>query len=90
MFQYPEEPASGDDAGHKPDKAFDAVAELLAHAFFLGDAKDDGSKECKQQCGSEVRKLQMYVHDFFPMAIWCASTAAIMFSSPATIMNFVP
>jgi len=47
MFQYPEEPASGDDAGHKPDKAFDAVAELLAHAFFLGDAKDDGSKECK-------------------------------------------
>ncbi len=54
------------------------------------DGKDDGSKECKDQRGSEVRKLQVCVHDFFPIAIWWASIELMTFNSPATIMNFVP
>ncbi len=90
MFQYPQKPAEGDWAYKKPGKALDPVAELLAHAFFLADGKDDGSKECKDQRGSEVRKLQVCVHDFFPIAIWWASIELMTFNSPATIMNFVP
>jgi len=89
MLQYPEQPATDDDAAGKPDKTFDPVAELGTHILFLGYAKDNRGKEGEQQGGAKMREFQGF-HDFFPMAMWCASTALIIFNSPATIMNFVP
>ena len=45
MLQYPEQPATDDDAAGKPDKTFYPVAELGTHILFLGYAKDNRGKE---------------------------------------------
>ena len=88
MFQDPQRPAADDDAGDEPDEALNSVAKLIARAFFLRDAEDDGGKQGEHYGGGKVGEF--VGHDFFPMAIWCASTAQMMFSRPATMMNLVP
>src|SRR6266850_2770836 len=90
MSQQPHKPAAANQPDHEPDEGFQAVAQHFAGSVSLRDAKDDGGKQRKYECRAEVRELDDGHHDFFPMAIWCASTALIRFSRPATIMNLVP
>lgn len=83
----PHQPAAAEEAQGEPGKAFEAVAHHLARLAFLSDAENHRGEDGEEQRGGKVRELD---HDFFPIAIWCASTALMTLSSPATIMNLVP
>src|SRR5260370_16929868 len=53
----------------------------------LRDPEDDGGKQGEEQNSAEVRDGH---EAFLPVASEWASTAEMMFSRPATTMNFVP
>src|ERR1051326_8856735 len=97
LFQFPtasvsnkpHNPAAGNQAAHKPDKAFFSVAHHVARGVALGDAEDDRGIQGEEQRRGEVGEFEAH-QDFFPMAIWCASTALMMFKRPATTRNLVP
>lgn len=89
MPDEPHNPAANDQSANKPDKAFHAVTHHVAGRVALRDAEDNGSKQREQERRAEVREFKVH-QDFFPMAIWCASTALMMFNKPATTRNFVP
>src|SRR5689334_7257600 len=87
VLDQPHQPA-GDDGS--PDEQCEAEGPEPDHHPGLrphGDSEDDRGEQGEEQDSSKVRDR----HDaFLPVASECASTAAMMFNSPATTMNFVP
>ena len=88
MPQQPHGPTRDNDAADEHGEALQSIADLLAGSVALGNSKDDGGKYRKQQGRREMGESE--AHFFFPIAMWYASTAAMRFSNPATIMYFVP
>lgn len=87
MLDQPHQPAAQNRSANEQDKAESAKPD---HHLWFGSLRDSEDNRCKQgeeQYGSEVRDGH---EAFLPVASECASTAAMMFSKPATTMNFVP
>src|ERR1700722_1959536 len=82
------QPACYDHGACEEHKAIDPVTHHGARFAALRDAEDGGCEEREEQDSREVGGSQS--HDFLPMRMLCASTAAITFSRPATTMNLVP
>jgi len=70
MMQQPHQPTGQVHSYNKPAKALGPIAEHFALGIALGDPKDDGSKEGKDNCGAEMRELQGQNHFFRPIAMW--------------------
>lgn len=68
MPQRPHDPTGCDQPTHEKNEAIEAVAELVACAFALGDAEYGRSENGEQQRGIEVRESEH--QDFFPIAMW--------------------
>src|SRR5882757_2765853 len=82
------QPACHDDGPCEEHEAIDPVAHHGTRFAPLRDTEDGRGKEREEQYGREVGGSED--HDFLPMRMLCASTAAMTFSSPATTMNLVP
>src|SRR5262245_40513715 len=90
MPQDPHQPAADDQAPGKPCEGFQAVAQHFARLAPLCNTENNRGQQHEDQRCAEVGKFKFGHQSFLPMAIWCASTALITLSSPATMMNLVP
>src|ERR1700722_8431396 len=82
------EPAGHDHGPQKQHKAISSIANHRFRSTSLRDTEDGRRKDRKQNNRGEMRRRDG--HGFLPIAILCASTAEIRFSSPATTTNFAP
>jgi len=87
MLDEPHQPARRNGPKDEQGEAEGAKPDHHARLCALRDAKHDGSKQGEQQHSVKMRDRQ---EAFLPVASECASTAAMMFNSPATTTNFVP
>ena len=67
MSQRPHQPARHNQSPHEQGEAVETVAELLAHAFALGDAEDGRGENRKKKGGVEMGEGEDQF--FFPMAM---------------------
>src|ERR1700722_4136759 len=81
------QPADHDHCAYKAREGEDAEADHLFRVSALRDSKDHRNTESEEQDRGKVRQHQ---EAFLPLASECASTAAMMFSIPATVRNLVP
>jgi len=88
VFNRPHNPRRDNHSANKQRKAVGAVAHHIARRVALGNAEHGGGTGGEDDSRRKVREFEG--HDFLPIAIWCASTAAMMFSKPATTMYLVP
>src|SRR5580704_11215951 len=82
------DPADHDGGANKERPAVEAVAEHALRGLALRDAEDGRCERGEEQHGREMGGAEH--QSFLPVRMLCASTAAMMFSNPATTMKRVP
>jgi len=89
VLDSPHQPAGDDDRTDEEHKAVGSEAHHHLGFRALRDAEDDRGEESEQENSAEVCE-HLFYDAFLPLASECASTAAMIFSSPPTTRNFVP
>ena len=87
MLDQKHDPARGNRSANEYREAECPEPDHHPRLRTLCDTEDDRGEEGKHKNCTEMTKHQ---DAFLPFASECASTAEMMFSKPATTMNFVP